>query len=319
MFETKSELRKFATATTSIITAAALAFSLTGCTPTRTKEQDLQLQFMQSKFAANAYVEGFTPGQPDYGITIEMLLQRAGLYDNSESFKASVAAILEDDKLSGNATHTTGYLFSENSVKVDLAGKYTFASVALKADNKETREGIIALAETAYEQAQVAPTDFALSWLALGLDATQNEHVTQVARDLVAAQNTDGGFDDYTPGESTADATGLALMALAAVQDELDVKDAISKAQQYLTTTLIDGNHFESYGSANVNGTAYAFMGLKATGANSDTLATLQSWLATQLQPDGGVQAGFAPGASDTMATSQAVLAINGRTYLELL
>lgn len=319
MFETKSELRNFATATTSLIAASTLVLSLTGCAPTRTKEQETQLAFMQSKFVNDTYVEGFTPGKPDYGITIEMLLQRAGLFDNSDKFKASVSAILEDANLSGSPDSPTGYLFGDTGIKLDLTGKFAFASVALHADNQKTREALIDQAEMSYEAAQVAPTDFTIAWLTLGLEATKRPKAVDLAKALIAAQNTDGGFDDFTPGESTSDATGLALMALASVQNQTDVKDAIAKAESYLASTLINSDHFESYGSTNVNGTAYAFMGLKAAGAETSITAPLQTWLAKQLQPDGGVQAGFAPGASDTMATSQAILAINGRSYLELL
>jgi hypothetical protein len=315
MFETKSELRKFATVTSLI---AATTLSLTSCAPALSEAQKTQLSFLQSKFVDNTYVEGFTAGQADYGITIEMLLQRDGFSDQSETQKSAVAAVLEDPTLSGSVDSPEGYLFGEEGIKIDLTGKFAFASVALKADNKAAREALIDQASTAFEAAVTAPTDFAIAWLTLGLDATGKAKAADAAKALVAAQNTDGGFDDFTPGESTSDATGLALLALASVQDQVDVKAAIEKATGYLTKTLLE-DHFDAYGSPNVNGTAYAFMGLKAVGADAELLTSLQTWLTEQVQPDGGVQAGFAPGTSDTMATSQAILAINGRTYLDLL
>lgn len=315
MFETKSELRKIATVTSLI---AALTLSLTSCAPALTEDQQTQLAFLQSKFVDNTYVEGFTAGQADYGITIEMLLQRDGLSDQTEGQKAAIAAVLEDSNVSGSIDSPAGYLFGEQGIKIDLTGKFAFASVALNADNKADREALIDQASAAFESSATAPTDFAIAWLTLGLDATGKTKAVDTAKALVAAQNTDGGFDDFTPGESTSDATGLALLALASVQDQVDVKAAIEKATGYLTSTLLE-DHFDAYGSPNVNGTAYAFMGLKAVGADAELLTSLQTWLTEQVQPDGGVQAGFAPGASDTMATSQAILAINGRTYLDLL
>lgn len=315
MFETKSELRKIATVT-SLITAITL--TLVGCSAELTEEQKTQLSFLQSKFVNNTYVEGFTAGQPDYGISIEMLLQRDGLSDQSEGQKAATTALLENATLSGSAESASGYLFGEQGIKIDLTGKYAFASVALNADNKADREALVEQAAQAFSASPSTATDFAIAWLTLGLDANQNASAEQTAQALVAAQNPDGGFDDFTLGESTSDATGLALLALASVQDQVDVKAAIEKAVAYLDATLVS-DHFEAYGSPNVNGTAYAFMGLKAVSAEVELLDKLQTWLTSQLQPDGGVQAGFAPGVSDTMATSQAILAINGRTYLDLL
>lgn len=315
MFETKSELRKIATATTII---SALALSLTGCAVQLTDQQKTELTFTQSKFVNDTYVEGFTPGAPDYGITMEMLMQRAGLYDDSATQKTAISAILEDGNLSGSATKPTGYLFDQNGIKLDLTGKFAFTSAVLKADNKDTRNALLDLAEASFESNANQITDFAIAWLTLGLEVNNHAKAAVLADALVAAQNTDGGFDDYTLNESTTDATGLALLALATVKDQASVKDAISKAEDYLAATILT-DHFESYGSANVNGTAYAFMGLKAVGASATTLKPIQTWLATQLQKDGGVQAGFAPGTSDVMATSQALLAINGRNYLDLL
>lgn len=315
MFETKSELRKIAT---TIAMLVGFALTVTGCAPTLTEAQKTQLSFLQSKFVNNTYVEGFAAGQPDYGITIEMLLQRAGLYDDSSSQKTAVTAILEDKNLSGTVDSGVGYLFDEKGIKLDLTGKFVFASVCLNADNKTNREQLIEQALNSFENSASAPTDFAISWLLLGLDATKNAKSAEVATALVAAQNSDGGFDDFTPGESTSDATGLALLALASVDSTAEVKAAVEKAQSYLANSLVQ-DHYEAYGSTNVNGTAYAFMGLKASGASEEQTEPLRKWLETQLQPDGGVQAGFAPGASDTMATSQSILAINGRTYLDLL
>jgi hypothetical protein len=326
MFETKSELRKIATKTAAMAAAITVSITITGCATPLSKAQISELKFVNSKFIDGAYVEGFTPGVADYGITMEMLLQRKSLFDDSSKFHQSVTTILEDETLSGNATTKSGYLFENSAIKIDLAGKFAFTSAVVDADNKKNRDSVLSAAQSALSASTTPVTDFTVAWLTLGLQSNKlNSVASDAAKVLIAAQDSDGGFDDYTANESTTDATGLALLALSSVRyqgnsEQTKAIDAsIKKAQTYLVSNLVQGNHFESYGSANVNGTAYAYMGLKSSKADSTLLSKLQNWLKKQVMKDGGVQAGFAPGASNVMSTSQAVLAINGGSYLDLI
>ncbi|MFM6966166.1 MAG: hypothetical protein ACKOWI_02155, partial [Rhodoluna sp.] len=87
-------------------------------------------------------------------------------------------------------------------------------------------------------------------------------------------------------------------------------------AAKYLRTVQVTGNHWESFGDVDVNGTAYAAMGLKAAGAN---VASIQTWLKSRVASTGGLITPWSNGRGDVFATAQGVVALLGSSYLNLL
>jgi hypothetical protein len=106
------------------------------------------------------------------------------------------------------------------------------------------------------------------------------------------------------------------------------VKKLANKAQQaklskvigstvaYLKSTIVGGDHFESYGDYNINGTEYAAMGLTAVGKSN---SAIKAFIASKLAADGGIQSPWSDGAGDTYATAQGAVALLGKSYLDLV
>lgn len=346
MSENKSELRQSATTlkviVASIIVVAIAAFLILAYAPKPFSKPDASkdekasaiLAFAQSKFIDGKFVEGFAVGAPDYGISLEMLLARYALGDRSEGFTVASDYLLSDDGMAGSIADDAGYLWTQNadeSVTINpaLVGKWAFVSAALEIKNEKNRTAML---QAAADYAIANPTtqsDFQLAWLVLGLDAANlAAEEIQVAKLLVASQNSDGGFDDYEPGTSTTDGTALSLLALAGASDDAPGSDkaAIDKAEASAQSLLVStvstsGAYWEAYGAANTNGTAYAYMALKSSlpsgDPNQELVSKINTWLRSQVVADGGVQAGFAPGAGDNMASSQAIIPVLGYSYLD--
>jgi hypothetical protein len=161
---------------------------------------------------------------------------------------------------------------------------------------------------------------FGQSFAILAFDAAgrSNAKVDSLVQGLLTAQCPDGSFpQDYEPKSGTActgsvDATGLALQALAALQ--LAGSQDAQQARTWLVGQQRTNGDFP--GEAPVNSTGYAAMGLAAVGDAEDSVSRASTYLATQQNPDGGLQRGAGPSeASDVFATAQALPALLGTTY----
>ena len=87
---------------------------------------------------------------------------------------------------------------------------------------------------------------------------------------LLDTQLENGGWTAFETAE--ADATGTAILALAAYYDEnVDVKNAIDKAILYLSEVQLSNGGFDGMWGENVNNSACVIMGLCAMGINLDT------------------------------------------------
>jgi hypothetical protein len=121
---------------------------------------------------------------------------------------------------------------------------------------------------------------------------------------------------------SSADATGIALQALSlakrtATKSQAAVlQKSIVSASQFLRTTQVAGNHWEAWGDVDVNGTAYAAMGLKAAGGK---ISAIQAWLKTRIAAAGGITTPWSNGLGDVFATAQGYVPLIGLSYLNLI
>jgi len=105
----------------------------------------------------------------------------------------------------------------------------------------------------------------------------------------------------------------MALMAFAATNKSNSA--TAKKAITWLSKTALVKDHFEAWGDVDVNGTAYAVMGLAASGQKT---ASLQAWLASRLALTGGLTTPWSEGKADTYATAQGYIALLGSSYVAL-
>lgn len=328
MFETKSGLRQIAT----IATIVALTGSLLVASPSNAAVSYAATDgFLKASFSnSGRYVEGFTPGKADFGFTLEAMLQRWALGETAADLAPAISYNLTDSSVTGTFENPKGYLFdSEGKVKLGMGGKFAFVSSVLKAKNQSLRNGILNLLKSKIDRSgDFAPdanaNTFDRAWVVLALDSNGfTKQASALAARMVRHQLKDGGFNDgYDLGQGSPDGTGIVLQALASVKNQGTphqrkmVAAAIKKAVLYLRKTSIGGQYFESWGDYNMNGTAYAAMGLSAVGAN---YSKLRSWINGKLAIDGGLQTPWSEGAGDTYATAQGAVALLGKSYLDLI
>lgn len=324
---TKSGLRSIATILASV-TTAALVLTLSACAPT-TKYTETAA-FLQSKFTA-AGVEGFTPGKPDYGFTLEAITQLAGS-GQLDAVRDVATNVLTDATLVGDSTSKSGYLFdaSNGAFKAGLAGKFLFASKVSGIENATLRDDIITLLseQVSADGTLVGSGDntFDYGWVTLALVAQgKADLAASVATKLTSFVREDGGFGFDTSVNTTAssaDAAGMVLMAIAATDgigsaESQSTRKATKDALlNWLETATVSGNHFEAWGDVDVNSTAYAAMGLIASKVDASAYS---AWLTTTIVDDGGLETPWSEGKGDTFATIQGLLALDARSYPGLI
>ena len=339
MFETKSGLRKIATL---IITAA---FTLGATAPVQAAAQyPKTVTYLAKQFVDEKYVVGFTAGKADFGMTLEAMLQLLAAGRNAEVQSAAVTHNLKSSKTVGLWSSKIGALYSPDKRLITSdAGKYLFTYAAFKQSAGALSKDVLAAVKKhiAKDGSVLAVPDnsvtasqniYTSAWLVLGLKAMkENSLAEKIAVNLTtfSVAKTGGFADSQTDATAGAspDATGLALQALAAVKgigtktEEAKKNSTIASSKKFLASIAEKddtGSFFSSWGEWSANSTAYAAMGLKATGSNISNYA---SWLAKKISPaDNGIQAGsWTNGAGNAYATLQGYVALIGKSYLDLI
>jgi len=328
MFQAKSGSRFIATISAAAIAVAA---SLSLVTPASAANSYASTDaFLQAGFTNGQFVTGFTPGVPDYGFSLEALLQRKALGESTSQLAPAVSYLLTNGTNTGTSKSAAGYLFNAGVAKLGLTGKWAFASAVLGAKNLSNRKGLLTAAIAKQQRNGDYPTDskantYDRAWLVLAYAANgYDKQAVALSRAMLRFQIADGGWDDgYTLGTSSPDGTGIVLQALAAVKRlkisplySKRIAGAMGKAVDYLNGSLVGGTHYESYGDANVNGTEYAAMGLNAAGKPNPAVT---GWIRSQLVADGGIQTPWSSGAGDIYATAQGAIALLGSSYIGLI
>ena len=316
-----------------IATTAAIAVitSITALSPAAAASKYASTDaFLKSTFTDGKFIEGFTPGKADYGFTLEGILQRVALGESKASLAPAITYNLENAALSGDASSRSGFLFdAKGNLKLGLAGKWLFTSAAAKANNLKLRKAIQGILESKIDNTgDLAPdtkaNTYDRAWAVLGLEANGEKELSlAVALNMAGHQVKDGGFNDgWTLGSGSPDGSGIVLQALASVKNlankaqQVKLSKIISSTVSYLKATLVGGDHYESYGDYNINGTEYAAMGLTAVGKPN---AAIKAFIASKLATDGGIQSPWSGGAGDTYATAQGGAALLGKSYLDLV
>ena len=338
MFETKSGLRKIATL---IITAV---ISIAATTPAQAAVQyPKTVNYLSAQFVDGKYVVGFTPGQADFGMTLEAMLQLLAGGKDAKAQATAVTYNLKSAKTVGLWSTKVGALYSPDKRLITSdAGKYLFTYAAFKQSTGTLYKDVLAAVKRhiakdgsvlAVPDNSVAPSQniYTSAWLTLGLKAIREDALAEkVAMKLTtfSVAKTGGFADSQTDATSGAspDATGLALQALASVKgigtkaEETKKNSIIASSRKWLGSISekdAAGNFFSSWGEWSANSTGYAAMGLKATGSN---ISSYSKWLASKISTvDNGIQAGsWGAGAGNAYATIQGYAALIGKSYLDL-
>ena len=328
MLGPKTELRVIAAL---LVAAFSLATPLTSASAAQ-PDYASSLDFISNKFVAGKALDGFSPGVPDYGFTLEAMLQRKALgqklMDQVVAVKANLAdtTVFAKSSVSNYAYANTG---ATKTIKPGLAGKYLFVSAALGVPNAPLRNAVVGDLKKAIATNGLISTasgnTFDYAWVILGLASNNQQKLANlVAQKLVSLERPDGGFGTDQTGDtlaSSADATGIALQALtyskrsATTAQVAKLQKAIISASGYLRSTQVTSDHWEAWGDVDVNGTAYAAMGLKAAGGN---VSSVQKWLQGRIAPTGGLMTSWSNGSGDVFATAQGMTAVLGLSYLNL-
>jgi hypothetical protein len=304
--------------------AATLLLGLSGCAPTSSYPKTAE--FLQSKITAKG-VEGFSAGKIDFGFTLEALIQvLASGASPSANVKAAEASIWQQTSI----TDPSGYLIdSAGAIKPGLAGKALVFGKLYGKQGDATYAAIKAKLKAAIDSSGVLKGSngnaFDYGWATLGLSAASCVKAPLVATKLASLIRADGGFGSDLSASTTAssaDATGIALMAFAATEGKgTTVQKAAQEAARnmalvWLSKNIIKGNHFEAWGDVDVNGTEYAAMGLKS---ESKDISAIKQWLTSRVAKDGGLVTPWSNKAGDTFATIQGLLVLDGRSYSDLV
>lgn len=325
MFETKTGLRTIAT----LITVAALTFAASITPASAEVKHASTVRFIASKFVNKQYVEGFTPGKPDFGFTIEALLQLRAAGQSANSFKPAVDFNLRSAANAGISTKV-GTLFVDKKFQTGRGGMFLVASKAFALPKSTLSTSVLNSVKAAVgktgEIVDANGNTFIYGWTVLGLKASgETKLANLVATKLASIARPDGGFGTDLTGDtltSGSDASGMALMALAAVKSsgnlnqERSKSGASTKAVTWLTKTALVKDHFEAWGEVDVNGTAYAAMGLSAAG---QTNSAIQKWMVSRIAPTGGLVSAYSSGAADIFASAQGYIALLGSSYVSLI
>jgi hypothetical protein len=304
-------------AVTVVVLAILLVLSLGG-----TQSKHLATaEFLKSQFVLGEYLEGFSPGVPEYGFSLEAVAQLSQTREVDST--AAISFLLESEP---------DFLYSAETGEIipGLAGKYLFTSkVAGAANGAQTQTVVGSLSEVIQEDGTLSLTEastFDYAWMTLGLYAQdQKDMARNVSAVLATLAREDGGFgfdnSEFTANSST-DATAMAIMALVLTKDldaELtaDKQRAIDLALGYLDANLVEGSHFVAFDAVDINGTALALMAYIA--ARGELNENVQAFLVAQIQEDGGIGVPWVENAGDRFATAQGYLALEGKSYLSLL
>ncbi len=355
---TKSELRFIATAiavatflTTGVGEAAtANANPSSQLNPSIVSAHRATATFLTKKFVDGKYLEGFTPGKPDFGFTLEALLQRYAAGQSAKQLATAVNYSLLRSQVTGTPKNRVGYLYSsERSLIPGLSAKFIFTSEVLGVKNQSLSESIgRSLAGSIDSSGAVAnanPGAFDYGWVTLAMSAIGSDAKAKLAgQKLLSFQHQDGGFGPDSNGVaevSGTDSTGIALQALSTLRSNPNasfgsrVKAAISRAVGFLKDSAAGTpkSHWNAWDDYDSNGSSYAIMGLQSVGQN---VSVYRRWLATKVATDGGLVVAWTEQAAkdcvtgggsasacqlsgDSYATAQGYLALVGSSYAQLI
>ena len=305
-------VRRFALVT-AIISSIALVLSACSSESYGKDSHPATSKFVFEKFNNGQFLDTFTPGEPEEGITLEAMAHLSALgYDKSKQEKA----------ISWAKANTASF------DSIGLKAEYIFTAHSLGfADDATVRTAAEEVKSGIAEDGTVIGNNFVYSWVIFALLAEEeSELANRVALKLTTLAEISGGYK-YTQGdtqsETATDVTSFAAMALNASlgtgseSDESAKEFAIDKSKAFVMGTMVDGNHWNAYGDVDVSGTAYGIMVLLSLGEDSKEA---HDWLKSRINSeDGGVIAPWTDPSSDTFSTAQSLLALSSLSFIDVL
>lgn len=312
MSKNTTGMRRFALVTL-IISYLALALSACSSDSYGQDPYPKTSKFVFEKFNNGEFLDTFTPDEPERGITLEAMAQLSALgYDKSKQEKAV-------DWVKANSTSFDS---------IGLKASYIFTAHALGfAEDQTVRSAAEDVKAGIASDGTLDGNNFAYSWVIFALLAeNENTLANTVALKLTNLAEVSGGYK-YTQGatqsEVATDVTSIAIMSLQASlgtgseSDEAAKKFAIDKSKTFVLGTMVDENHWNSYGAYDISGTAYAIMALNSLDIDS---VKAHDWLKSRINSeDGGVIAPWTDPSSDTFSTAQSLLALSHLSFVDVL
>lgn len=256
----------------------------------------------------------FFEGTYGVGLTLDVVLAAAAADVDIDTWRSSTGKSVLDFLI----TAGPGYLDRGTAREY---GKL-LAGVVAAEGNPYAFAGhdLVQRTHATYQNGRFGEHNWDQAWAILGL-AAAGETIPITATQTLLADATSGGGWGFTPGGSAdVDTTGLALQALAAAGAPAN-HIALAEAKAFLRAQQNDDGGFpvRRPNSSNAPSTAYAILGLIATGENplaetwrKNGLSPLDRLQAFQ-GPEGGIEGTAGP--NDILATGQAVPALMGKPY----
>jgi len=313
MSTNNKEMRRFALVITFIST---IALALSGCSAGGygSDAAPKTSKFVLSKFNNGEFLDPFTAGSPELGITLEAMTNLSALgYDKSKQQKAISWVMQNTDKLNSSGLIGTYVLtahalgFSDDSSVADLTTKLK-AAISSDGTIKDSN-------------------NFAVSWVIFALLASgETELANKVALKLSTLSEISGGYK-YIQGDATSieatDVTSFAIISMKATEglgtseEEAAKSFAISKAKTWLQDSIVESNHWLMGEDADVSGTAYAIMAFTALGEDASAET---KWLSAQTNAkDGGITSPWSDGEGDVFSSAQSLLALSKLSLIDVL
>lgn len=313
MSTNKNGMRRFASIT-AVATVIALALSACSSSGYGTDLNPKTSKYVFEKFNNGQFLDTFTPGEPEEGITLEAMVQLSALgYDSTKQFKASQWTAQNVDSFDS----------------IGLKATYVFAAHALGfAEDQSVRSAVDAIiAGVEQDGSLTGSNNYVYSWVIFALLAEdKKELANRVALKLSTLAEVSGGYK-YIQGDQqnpiATDVTSFSIMAMKASlgtgseTDEAAKEFAISKSKAIVVGSRVDGTHWESYGDLDMSGTAYAIMAMVSL--DQDVTESVD-WLKTKISPtEGGVIAPWSEPHSDLFSSAQSLLALSKLSFVDVL
>ncbi len=271
-------------------------------------------KYVLDKFNGGEFLDMFTAGKPESGITLEAMAQLSALgYDKNKQAKAIEWAKSNTELFDSIGLKAT-YVFTAHSL--GFADDATVRKAATEVVAGVGDSGVLP-----------GSNNFVYSWVIFALLAEdKKELANQVALKLSTLSETDGGYK-FVQGDPksspAADVTSFALMAMKASLGtgdstaEATKEFAVSKAKTWLISNETDGTHWSAYGDTDVSGSAYAIMALIAMDVD---VTAAHDWLKSRVSPtDGGVSAPWTEPAGDPFSSAQSLLPLAKLSFIDVL
>ena len=299
----------------SVLTAGLITFTLTACAGGYGSNSNPKTsEYLYSKFSNGEFVDPYETGKGDVGVTLESMIQLSAVGYDKSKFTKAINWLAKNESL----IKTPG-----------LQAEYVFAAHALDFSTDKVVVKKLKQLKSSIDADGAAPdtNNFSYCWVILGLMAAGEKELANTVALHLATQNEETGGYKYIYGdkksEEAADVTGFVVQAIKSTINTGDGYDEATKmlvagrAKVWLNKNKQDGDHWNSFGTYDISGTAYAAMAYRTLEQDSSPYA---DYLKSKIdKKTNGVIASWTEPDADVFSTSQAILALNNLNFIDIL